>query len=120
MSEACFECGGPAVGEYAPVPGGNRKVKLCSACMVRVRHDHARRGRPPYGFVVDGGQLLPVEAEQAVIAKIEDLSLDGCNDGEVARALNEQGLRTRVGAQWTHVAVHRVLVRLKRDRAARP
>lgn len=68
-------------------------------------------GRPPYGWRPERGQLVPVPAEQEVIAHIRRLVSIGGTPGGIAAALNADGVPAPRGAQWHRSAVRRILAR---------
>ena len=74
-------------------------------------------GAPPFGWRADHGVLVPVDAEQAVIARARALRLGQRDDGStvslasVAEQLNAEGLATRNGKAWRAEQVRRILSR---------
>lgn len=60
-------------------------------------------GVPPYGYRVadDGVRLVPVEAEQAVLAIARELRAAGLSLRAVARELDARGLQSRVGRSFS-------------------
>lgn len=83
------------------------------------RKSKARRGQhangpAPYGWRTEAGELVPLAAEQVVLALIRDLRADGLRQADIAAALNAEGHRTREGAPWSQPVVSRVL---RRDEA---
>lgn len=71
--------------------------------------------RPPYGFALvpaaDGraSQFAVLPEEAVVIRRICDLYLAGFGDMQIARRLNEEGLRYRGGGLWQAQQVARIL-----------
>ncbi|HZV26219.1 MAG TPA: recombinase family protein [Acidothermaceae bacterium] len=58
-------------------------------------------GRPPYGYRAAGGELVPDEGEQAIIARARTLAAGGRSLREIAAVLEDSGVRPRtVGARW--------------------
>jgi len=75
-------------------------------------------GRPPYGYRVvsdvvgkrnTNTRLEPIPEEQEVVSRIAALHDAGKNDSEIARALNESGVRTKKGAIWRSHIISSVL-----------
>lgn len=58
-------------------------------------------GAVPYGYARQGGDLIPAEAEQAVIERVNSLYQAGVKLAEIVRALNQAGTFTRSGKPWT-------------------
>lgn len=63
----------------------------------------------PYGFERQGETLVPLETEQAVIARIRSLQAAGCSLRKIAAALNADGIPTKQGRQWAAQTVSDVL-----------
>jgi DNA invertase Pin-like site-specific DNA recombinase len=68
-------------------------------------------GGPPFGWRVEGKQLVEVPAEQAVIARMRTLQAKGGSTRSIAVALNAEGLTSKRGKPWSHVRVWAVLNR---------
>lgn len=61
-----------------------------------------------YRLAPDGVHVEPDETEQVVLTRIRELR-NSHTLREIARRLNEQGLRTRRGSAWRHEYVKRVI-----------
>jgi len=58
-------------------------------------------GRPPYGYRAKDRELVPDEAEQAVIARVRRLHKDGLSLRQIAAQLDSEGITPRhEGARW--------------------
>lgn len=68
------------------------------------------QGGSPYGWKAIHGQLVPVEAEQATIRRMQEWTAAGCSASEVARRLNADGVPAQRGT-WHPSTVARVLRR---------
>ena len=72
-------------------------------------------GRRPFGFAVDNGQLIIIEAEAKVIRAAAAAVLaegdDAASLKSVARSLREQGVASVTGAAWTAETLKSILVR---------
>lgn len=69
-------------------------------------------GRPPYGYRVGlKNRLEPVPDEAAVVRYIFRLyTRDGLGIRLIARRLNEEGMRTRKGGNWSMVTIRDILL----------
>ena len=68
-------------------------------------------GRPPFGWRAEGGELVPDEREQVVIAFMRELEAEGLSSRQIAARLEEAGHKPKVGDRWSSVQVLRVLQR---------
>ncbi|MEX8031902.1 recombinase family protein [Microbacterium sp. 20-116] len=68
-----------------------------------------RGGKRPYGFEKDGVTVVPVES--AVIREATSAVLAGRSVRAIARELNERGVKTSQGAEWTQMSLRDVLIR---------
>ena len=66
-------------------------------------------GRAPYGFRVESGSLVAVEAEQAVLTAARDAKLAGLTLRAIARELEQRGLVSRTGRPFAPTQVARML-----------
>ncbi|MFZ5823902.1 MAG: recombinase family protein [Bacillota bacterium] len=65
--------------------------------------------RPPYGYSLRDKRFCIVEREAIVIRQAYAAYLAGRTDGQIARTLNDAGIRTRAGGRWHISAVQRML-----------
>lgn len=68
-------------------------------------------GRPPYGWRAVGGELEPVEEEQAGIALARTLRRQGASLRQIATQLEDGGYRPKRGGPWHPIQVRRLLER---------
>ena len=54
----------------------------------------------PYGYVRDGGQLIPLETEQRAISHMRQLRTRGWSLRRIAAALEAEGVPTKQGTRW--------------------
>lgn len=68
-------------------------------------------GEPPFGYSVadDGVRLVPVEAEQAVLAEARHLRAAGLSLRSVARELDARGIRSRVARPFSAAQIRRMV-----------
>jgi DNA invertase Pin-like site-specific DNA recombinase len=72
---------------------------------------YAGDGSPPFGYAAVDGELVPVEAEQATIARARVLRASGASLRAVADRLHEEGHQPRRGQRWHPQTLARVLAR---------
>ena len=65
--------------------------------------------RQVYGYRTVNKKFVIVEEEAAIVRRMYDDYLTGRTDGQIARTLNDSGIRTRAGGLWHISAVQRVL-----------
>jgi site-specific DNA recombinase len=63
---------------------------------------------PPFGFDVEKGQLIPDEAEQAVLVRIASLRAEGVSYNKIANQLNARNVATKRGGPWYAASVRSV------------
>jgi|CZKT01.1.fsa_nt_gi DNA invertase Pin-like site-specific DNA recombinase len=95
--------------------------------IIRLRLHNGRRrkaerggyayGGPPYGYQALSGELVPVEREQAVLARMAELRASGASLRQIADILNSEGIAPRRGT-WHPQTVSRALERTARERAS--
>lgn len=61
------------------------------------------------GYRIQNGQYVIVEEEAEVIRRIYSEFLDGFGTETIARHLNDDGVPTRVGDNWTHTPIQKIL-----------
>lgn len=74
------------------------------------RGGHAH-GRPPFGWKAEGGELVEDPAEQAALARIQELHRQGSSLRGTAAALETEGHRPRRGQHWHPNVLSRILER---------
>lgn len=88
----------------------------------RMRFSHASRKargqyvgvKAPFGYRIgDGRKLEEVPEEQAVVAKVLDLSRAGLSLRAVAAALDAEGIKAPTGGTWNAMTVSKILSRSK-------
>jgi len=71
-----------------------------------------RTGGIPFGWADDGGRLIEIPAEQAVLKRITACREAGLSYREIAAELTAAGIRTKKGnTTWTHTAVASIVKR---------
>jgi len=90
---------------------GNRLSDRVRAAMRRKAVKGEVLGRPPYGYKVGNRRRLELVPEEAVVVRyIFRLYLqEGMGIRLIARRLNEEGLKTRRGGNWSMVSIRDIL-----------
>ncbi len=90
---------------------GNRLSDRVRAAMRRKAVKGEVLGRPPYGYKVGNRRRLELIPEEAVVIRyIFRLYLhEGMGIRLIARRLNEEGLKTRRGGNWSMVSIRDIL-----------
>jgi len=65
-------------------------------------------GRAPYGFTIEDGQVVPDDAEQAVVALVGRLRASGSSLREIAAGLEAEGYTPRDARHWHPTTVSRI------------
>ncbi|HYF90950.1 MAG TPA: recombinase family protein [Symbiobacteriaceae bacterium] len=65
--------------------------------------------RPSYGYAVVNKQYVIVESEAVMVRRIYENYLSGRTVGQIERALDTSGIRTRAGGPWHISAIQRIL-----------
>jgi DNA invertase Pin-like site-specific DNA recombinase len=68
-------------------------------------------GRPPFGWIAEGRELVPEPREQEAIGLVRRLSDEGLSSRQIAARLEEAGHRPKVGERWSSVQVLRIIQR---------
>ena len=68
-------------------------------------------GRPPYGWKVVNGEMVPHEQEQCAIVRMKALQAKGYSTREIVEALRKEGVRTRKGTWFNQTQICRVLAK---------
>jgi len=82
----------------------------------RAREGMFAYGSPPFGWRSErtdrGSRLVPLESEQATLARMRDLRSQGLNLADIAAILGDEGRRTKRGLlDWNAGTVSRLLSR---------
>ncbi len=76
------------------------------------RANGERTGGIPFGWADEGGRLVAIPAEQAVLERIAACRAAGLSYREIAAELSAAGILTKQGkAKWTHTAVASIVKR---------
>jgi len=68
-------------------------------------------GRPPYGWKVVNGEIVPHEQEQYAIGRMKALQSKGYSTREIVEALKQENIRTRKGTWFNQTQVCRILAK---------
>ena len=83
-----------------------------STALQHMKAQGAVLGPRRYGFSVSEKALAGVSEELDVIARMQSLQAKGVSLAGIARSLNQDGIKTLRGANWTHVQVKAALARV--------
>jgi DNA invertase Pin-like site-specific DNA recombinase len=75
----------------------------------KAAHGEYTGGRAPYGWEVFGGELVEVEAEQAVLRAAREAAAQGLSLRAIARVLESRGFVTRTGKPFAPTQVSRLV-----------
>jgi site-specific DNA recombinase len=65
----------------------------------------------PYGWDLNGKMLIKNESEQKVIARIVALRIDGLSLGEIAKTLNDEGIKSKQNKRFGRGTIHSLVKR---------
>lgn len=91
-------------------------LRLKSGRAVKAARGGYAYGAPPFGWLAADRELVPDDAEQAVLDWMRDLWARGTSLEAIAAALNNNGFRSKRGGRWHAMTVSRALAR-QRSRA---
>lgn len=74
-------------------------------------------GSPSYGWKAEGRELVPVPAEQAVLARMRQLHEDGVSWAAIAAQLNAEGIPAKQGGRWHGKTIQRLIDPVARQAA---
>ncbi|WP_432477204.1 recombinase family protein [Nocardioides sp. GXQ0305] len=66
-------------------------------------------GSPPFGYRADGGELVPDEREQVVLARAVQLRSEGMSLREAGAVLDAEGLKPKRSRNWHPTSLARAL-----------
>ena len=76
-----------------------------------ITKDVIKSPSPKFGERTIGGLRIPHQTEQKIIQKILTLKTSGASFREIARVLNENGIPTKRGGQWSKTTVQDIYKR---------
>lgn len=78
---------------------------------IQAKRDAGERfgGQLRYGWALDNGVLVPIPQEIEVLAQVRAMVRSGLKTFTIAKVLNEQGIPTKRGGQWTAKTLERIL-----------
>lgn len=93
--------------------GADLTRETTRAALAHLRSQGRRiSGHAPYGSAFDGaGNVVPVAAEQAVIAQMQVMRTDGAKWEAIARHLNTAGVPPKRGRIWRGDAIRQIVER---------
>lgn len=87
-------------------------VRLRSGRRAKAARGGYAYGAPPFGYRVEGRELVDDEDEQEALDLMAELHNRGCSLREIAEELNSEGVKTKRGGTWHPQSVSRCLLRL--------
>lgn len=66
-------------------------------------------GQTPFGWKREKGRLVPHLAEQKMIARMVEARRDGLSLHAIARAFNQENVRTKNGGRWHAKSISQIL-----------
>lgn len=77
-------------------------------------------GALPYGYRSVKGNLVPHEAEQVALERMQALAVEGHSTREIAEILTAEGHPTKRGGKWSSPTVSRILSRDVKEQVTEP
>lgn len=75
-------------------------------------------GAPPYGYIAEGGELVPDPIQQSVLDMIWTLDQAGTSERKIAATLMQGGVpAAKGGAVWHANTIRRIVNRLRKERS---
>ena len=90
---------------------GNERSIAAIRSAAQTANGQRHGGSPPFGYRAEDGQLVPDPAEQAALARINELRSEGATLREIARALEAEGHRTKRADRWHPETLRRIAKR---------
>jgi DNA invertase Pin-like site-specific DNA recombinase len=89
-------------------------IDTTTAALAHKRAKGERVGTVPYGWNDDGGTLIEVPEEQAILARIKACREAGLTYRKIAADLTSEGVVTKKGLPvWDHSTIRSILARAK-------
>ena len=66
-------------------------------------------GSAPYGYRIDDGRFVIHDAEAAVVRQVYDWAAAGVSQRDIARRLNDAGVKPYMAAKWGKTSVGRII-----------
>lgn len=100
------------IGVFAQFERGTIVARMKAGRQMKAAAGGYAFGAPPLGMAAEGGELVPVAAEQETLRRIADLRRDGRSLREIADTLTTEGRLPKRGARWHPETLRRVVARL--------
>lgn len=101
------------IGGFAEFERSMIKDRMWGGKIEKVKQGKFAGGRPPYGYNLIGGKLVPNAAEAAVVRQVFQLKALGYSLGKIAALLIEQNVPTRQNGKWSRKHIKTMLDRKK-------
>lgn len=72
---------------------------------------YAGYGPPPFGFCAEGGELVPLEDEQAALVRILELHRSGASLRSIGETLTSEGYQPKRADAWRPATLRRIIAR---------
>jgi DNA invertase Pin-like site-specific DNA recombinase len=92
---------------------GNERSIAAIRSAAQTANGQRQGGSPPFGYRAEDGQLVPDPAEQAALARINELRSEGATLRQIARALEAEGHRTKRADRWHPETLRRITKRAR-------
>ena len=83
--------------------------RICAAMSRKREKGEACNNNPPYGFQIEGYQLVPNPSEQRIIMRIEELRLQKYTIHGMIQQLSMEGLFNRRGKPFGKTQIHNIV-----------
>lgn len=99
------------IGVFSQLERGMISARLAAGRRMKAERGGFAGGPPPFGYRSEDGELVPVDSEQATIARIQELRAEGLFIRDIATALDREGLPPRRAESWQPRCIGRILAR---------
>lgn len=101
------------IGVFSQLERGMIAARLAAGRRMKAERGGFAYGSPPFGYRSEGGTLVPVESEQAIIKRIQAMRERGAYFKDIAATLDAEGLRPRRSDRWHTSCIRRIVARLE-------